>query len=46
MITTAFAGLTDIGRVRHENDDRWYAEPQQGLYLVADGMGGQSALRC
>lgn len=40
MTIIRHAGLTDQGRVRGENQDRWFAEPEQGLYMVADGMGG------
>ena len=40
MNRTKHAGVSDIGRVRPENQDRWFADPQAGLYVVADGMGG------
>lgn len=35
-----FAGQTDLGKVRTENEDNWIACPDLGLYVVADGMGG------
>jgi PPM family protein phosphatase len=43
MLAISYAGLSDQGLMRHENQDRWYADPEQGLYLIADGMGGHSA---
>lgn len=35
-----FAGLTDPGVVRSENQDAWTADPEQGLFIVSDGMAG------
>lgn len=33
-----YAAKSDCGRVRQQNEDRWFADPRQGLFLVADGM--------
>lgn len=33
-----FAGLSDIGRLRANNQDRWGADPKQSLFIVADGV--------
>ena len=35
-----WAGATDIGKVREENQDAFAVEPEAGLFMVADGMGG------
>ena len=39
----SYFGLTDCGCVRPLNEDAWYASPEDGLFLVSDGMGGESA---
>lgn len=36
-------GLTDIGCVRHNNEDIFRLADDIGLYVVADGMGGAEA---
>uniref|UniRef100_A0A7C4LNL6 Serine/threonine-protein phosphatase n=1 Tax=Schlesneria paludicola TaxID=360056 RepID=A0A7C4LNL6_9PLAN len=35
--------LSITGRYRDNNEDNCYTDPQQRFFLVADGMGGQSA---
>ncbi|HEY8546220.1 MAG TPA: Stp1/IreP family PP2C-type Ser/Thr phosphatase [Acidimicrobiales bacterium] len=35
-----WSGATDVGRVRSNNQDRYYADPNNGIWVVADGMGG------
>jgi protein phosphatase len=34
------AGLSDRGRVRRDNQDRWFADGKEQIFLVSDGMGG------
>jgi serine/threonine protein phosphatase PrpC len=41
-MTEAF-GLSDVGCVRSNNEDCYRLEPDIGLYLLADGMGGAQA---
>lgn len=36
-------GLTDIGKVRRENQDSFRIDVESGFFAVADGMGGMSA---
>jgi protein phosphatase len=38
-----FAGLSDIGLTRQNNEDVWVALPEIGLFALADGMGGHRA---
>jgi len=37
------AGVTDTGRLRDHNEDRFGIFPEIGLFAVADGMGGAAA---
>ena len=39
----AVAGGTDVGVVRDHNEDSYGIFREQGVYLVADGMGGHAA---
>ncbi len=40
MIKLRAAGLTDIGRVRRNNEDRYLCDPEALFFGVADGVGG------
>jgi PPM family protein phosphatase len=37
-----YAGLSNTGRQRTSNQDRWGASPDQGLFIVADGVASSS----
>jgi protein phosphatase len=37
------AAMTDVGRVRPANEDSVFKDPEAGLLIVADGMGGHAA---
>jgi len=37
------AALTDVGRVRTNNEDSYFADRDLGLFVVCDGMGGHNA---
>jgi len=39
----SYAGGSEQGRVRKQNEDRWTADAGQGLFLVSDGVGGHCA---
>ncbi len=42
-MTLAFVAKSDSGRVRDHNEDCYLGDPELGLFLVADGMGGMDA---
>jgi len=37
----SMVGLTDIGKVRETNEDDFHTDPDCGVMIVADGMGGR-----
>ncbi len=39
----AHAGFTHVGMKRDHNEDAYVIDPEQGLYIVADGMGGHNS---
>lgn len=43
MTTLTMAGLTDPGRLRSHNEDCIVLQPEIGLVVLADGMGGHNA---
>jgi serine/threonine protein phosphatase PrpC len=38
-----YQALTDVGRKRKGNEDSLFVNPEQKLFVVADGMGGHAA---
>ncbi|WP_335583025.1 Stp1/IreP family PP2C-type Ser/Thr phosphatase [Comamonas serinivorans] len=42
-MTYAFAGLSDVGRLRQNNEDSVLWDSALGLAILADGMGGYNA---
>jgi len=43
MIKIDYVCGTHPGKVRERNEDAYFADPELGLWLVADGMGGHQA---
>jgi PPM family protein phosphatase len=37
------SGQTDVGRQRDHNEDAYLIDPDLGLYIICDGMGGHAA---
>jgi serine/threonine protein phosphatase PrpC len=42
-LTLSTGAATDTGLLREHNEDRYYLDPERGIFLVADGVGGQTA---
>ena len=38
-----YAGSSDAGRVRRNNEDAFHIDAERGIFLVVDGIGGQAA---
>ena len=36
-------GITDVGKVRSNNEDAFFTTDREGIFLVSDGMGGHKA---
>lgn len=41
--TLSSGAATDTGMLRDRNEDRYFLDPARGIFLVADGVGGQAA---
>src|SRR5215211_5863262 len=41
--TIRSAGESDKGRVRENNEDRLHLDPERGIFVVVDGIGGEAA---
>jgi protein phosphatase len=42
-IVPVACGRTDVGRQREHNEDKFLVQPELGLFVVCDGMGGNNA---
>ncbi len=39
----AAAAVSHTGLRRENNEDRYHCDPERGLFMVIDGVGGQAA---
>ncbi|MBB3265246.1 protein phosphatase [Azospirillum sp. OGB3] len=42
LIAMIAVGQTDVGRVRSRNEDSFHVDPERGLAVICDGMGGHA----
>ncbi len=40
---TGVGAVSDVGRVRKQNEDAFFVDDKHGLFIVSDGMGGANA---
>jgi serine/threonine protein phosphatase PrpC len=43
VVSWASGAATDTGLLRERNEDRYWADPERGMFLVCDGVGGNAA---
>lgn len=43
QLTLSTGAATDTGLLRDHNEDRYFVDAEHGVFLVADGIGGQTA---
>jgi serine/threonine protein phosphatase PrpC len=43
LATLSTGAATDTGLLRDRNEDRYFLDPEHGVFLVVDGVGGQAA---
>jgi len=43
MRKLSWAGQTDVGKKRTENEDAFVVDPELGIFVVCDGMGGHAS---
>lgn len=43
QVILKYAGDSDRGLVRESNEDRYHCDPDRGIFIVIDGVGGEAA---